>query len=98
MKEYNNIEKINTLDDGTMNVLMKNGREAIVEIVRLNEKFQAAIYRLFTPELEEIPRKESTFAKLGKHELYKECAKEALGWIDQNPLEFPKLEEIKEIK
>ncbi len=98
MKDYINIEKVNTLDDGTMNVLMKNGKEAIVEIVRLNEKFQAAIYKLFTPELGEIPKKESTFAKLGKHEIYKECAKEALGWIDQNPLEFTEPEELRKIK
>ncbi len=98
MKEYNNIEKVNTLDDGTMNVLMKNGREAIVEIVKLNEKFQAAIYSFFTPEFGETARKESTLAKLNKHDAYKECAKEALGWIDENPIQFMEQEEIKDIK
>ncbi|QAT42408.1 hypothetical protein [Aminipila luticellarii] len=98
MKEYKNIEKIDSLDDGTMSVLMKNGREAVIEIVKLNEKFEAAIYRIFSPELGKGKKKESTFAKLEKHELYKECAKEALGWIDENPLEFTEPQEIKEFK
>lgn len=98
MKEYNNIEKVSTLDNGTITVMMKNGREAIVEIVKFNEKFQAAIYRLFTPELGGTIKKESTLAKLGKHDIYKECAKEALGWIDDNSLEFIKPQELKEFK
>ncbi|MBE6033632.1 hypothetical protein [Aminipila sp.] len=95
MKEYKNIEKVNTLDDGTMNVLMKNGREAFVEIVKLNEKFQAAVYRLFTPELGTNVIKENTLAKLGRYDLYKECAREALGWIDENPLAFVEQQEVK---
>lgn len=98
MKEYKNIEKVNTLDNGSMNVMMKNGREAIIEIVKLNEKFQAAIYSLFTPELGKPIKKESAFAKLGKHDVYKECAKEALGWIDDNSLDFPEPQELKEFK
>lgn len=95
MKEYKNIEKVNTLDDGTMSVLMKNGKEAVIEVVKFNEKFQAAIYSLFTPELGDKGKKECTLAKLERHDVYKECAKEALGWIDENPLEFAPPEEIK---
>ncbi|MFV0518586.1 MAG: hypothetical protein ACK5MV_14435 [Aminipila sp.] len=95
MKEYNNIEKIETLDDGSMSVLMKNGKKAVIEIIRLNEKFQAAIYRLFTPDFDTETQKESTFAKLEKHDAFKECAKEAIGWIDDNPLEFEEPEEVK---
>ncbi|QHI71510.1 hypothetical protein [Aminipila terrae] len=98
MKEYKNIEKFDTLDDGTVNVLMKNGKEAVIEIVKLNEKFQAAIYRIFAPELGKNTKKEGTLAKLGKHDLYKECAREALGWIDQNPLEFTEPQELKTLK
>ena len=68
MKTYKNIEKIDTLDDGTMNVLMKNGKQAVVEIVRLNEKFQAAIYKIFSPDFESNSEKEGILAKLGRHE------------------------------
>lgn len=98
MRDYNNIEKINTIENGNINVFMKNGREIIVEILKLNEKFQAAIYSLFTPELEGEKKKETTFTKLGKHDLYKECAKEALGWIDKNYAELIESEEVKELK
>lgn len=101
MKEYKNIERVNRLDDGTMNILMKNGREAIIEIVKFNEKFQAAVYSLFTPELGKPQKRQDTLAKLGKHDAYKECAKEALGWVDENPLEFvepPVIKEFKEYK
>ncbi|QIB68919.1 hypothetical protein Ami103574_06100 [Aminipila butyrica] len=98
MKDYKNIEKIDTLDDGTMNVLMKNGKGAVVEIIRLNEKFQAAIYKLFAPDFEQVAQREGSLARLGHHDGYKECAKEALGWIDENPLEFIEPQEIKPIK
>lgn len=98
MKEYKNIEKVNTLDDGTLNVFMKNGKKAIVEIIRLNEKFQASVYSLFAPDFDENGEKDSLLKKLEKHGAYKECARDALGWIDENPLEFIELEEIKEFK
>lgn len=92
---YKNIEKIEKLDDGSMSVLMKNGKEAIIEIIKFNEKFQAAIYSLFTPEPEGgEKKKKSAFSELGKHDAYAECAKEALGWIDENPLELEKPQEV----
>lgn len=98
MKEYKNIEKVATLDDGTLNVFLKDGKAAIVEIIRLNEKFQAAIYHMFTPILteQEPIKKKKLLMELEKYEGYKACAKDALGWIDENP-EMLFIEEEKKI-
>lgn len=96
MDEYKNIEYVNKMEDGSMNVVLRNGRRALIEIQELNSKFQAAVYALFTPDLKAEAEKKDTFAKLGKHDAYKECAKEALGWVDQSQLEDAKLEEVKE--
>lgn len=86
MTQYKNIEKVETLDDGTLNVFLKNGKAAIVEILRLNEKFQAAIYHMLLPSPTAMhePKKKNLLIELEKHEGYKACAKDALGWIDNN--------------
>lgn len=100
MKNYKSIQEIETLDDGTMNVLLKNGKRAFIEIKRLNEKFEAAIYHMMIGDPIEEKRKTSMdiLSKLSKHDAYKECAKEAIGWIDENPDQFLKAEEIRESK
>lgn len=92
MGSYQNIDKIDVLDDGSMTVALKNGREAIIEIIKLNDKFKAAIYRWFGPNYVEKKPK-SILIELGKHDAYQECAKEALGWVDENPIEFIPIEE-----
>lgn len=91
--EYKNIQSVETLENGLLTVNMKNGRQAIVEIIKLNEKFQAAVYSLFTPEL--CKSKKTLLKKLEKYDAYKECAKDALGWIDDNEFEEVVREEIK---
>lgn len=87
MTQYKHIEKVETLDDGTLNVFLKDGKAAIIEIIRLNEKFQAAVYHMFTPisEEQQSMKKKNLLIELEKHGEYKACAKEALGWIDENP-------------
>ena len=96
-QNYKNIEKIVTLDDGSVSVLMKEGKQAIIEFIKLNEKWQAKVYSMFVPEVGEPTKKKTAFDKAVEHEVYKDCAKEALGWIDENPLEFVP-EEIREMQ
>lgn len=99
MTEYKNIKHIETLDDGTMNVLLKNGKRALIEITRLNEKFEAAIYRMLIGDPIGSDKKAPVdiLEKLEKHEVYRECAKEALGWVDDNSEQFLKAEELGEV-
>lgn len=91
MGDYKNISRIDKLDDGTMNIFMKNGIRAYIEIRRLEAAFKASIYRLREGEA-------GTGGKLIKElthmEGVQECALDAIGWVDENPLaEGP--EEIK---
>ena len=100
MGEYKNIDRVETIDDGTMSVFMKNGRQAIIEIVKLNEKFEAAIYGKIAAETAGIKaeKKDSLLKRLKQCDVYKECAQEAIGWVDENHLDFVEREEIKNIK
>ena len=94
--DYNNIENIEMLEDGTSSLFLKKGRRAIIEINNFNNKFEAGIYRLAFggPESQERQRK-SVFAELGKHTAYNDCLQEAMGWVDENPGYF-ELEEFVE--
>lgn len=92
--KYNNIQKIEMLEDGSAGLILKESRRAIVEIVKMNEKFQAAIYR-FVYGSGDTQKKKNVIAELSKHTAYNECMKEALGWVDENPGAF-ELEEYKE--
>lgn len=99
MAEYKNIVGVDTLDDGSMTVFMKNGRNAIIRIVKLNEKFEAAIYGMFAGvSAENESRKEPLLVRLEKFDVYKDCAKDALGWVDENIHDDFVPEEIKEFK
>ncbi|WP_027400121.1 hypothetical protein [Anaerovorax odorimutans] len=98
MDDYKNILRIETLNDGTMNILLRNGKRALIEIKRLNKKFEAAIFHMLVgdPDLGEEKARVSIMDKLNKHDAYKECAKEAIGWIDSNYDKYFQLEETKE--
>ena len=96
MDNYKNIMDIQTLDDGSMSIALKNGKEAIIEIVKFEEKFSAAIYCMFIPKFEQNKKKKNLLAELQKHDAYKECAREAIGWIDENQDKFVRIEEKEE--
>ena len=83
--EYNNIENMVMLEDGTASVLLKKGRKAIIQINKMNDRFEAAIYRMVFGGPEAEREKKDVAARLSRHAAINDCLLEALGWVDGNP-------------
>lgn len=88
MDDYKNISKIEKLDDGTMNILMKNGMRAYVEIRKWEAAFKASVYRLKEGDVKSLIKELSHSGALA------DCAREAIGWVDANPLTHLPQEEV----
>lgn len=83
MSNYQNISRIEKLDDGTMNVFMKDGIRAYIEIRRLEAAFKASIYRLREGESSGGGK---LIKELTRSGVLQDCAREAIGWVDENPI------------
>lgn len=82
MDEYKNIAMVQPQNDGSVNIILRNGKRALIQIKEIDRKFRAEIYYLFRnfAGLEE----ENLLIRLEQHEGFQECAREALGWVDAN--------------
>ena len=92
MTDYENISLIEKLDDGTMNVLMKDGIRAYIEIRRLEAAFKASIYRLREGE---SPGGGKLIKEVTHNSGLQECARTAIGWLNENPVAVSGPKEIK---
>lgn len=82
MDQYKNIEMVEPQDDGSMNILLRNGKKALIQIKEMDRKFRAEIYYLFGSL--NGSSEENLLTRLDQHEGFQECAREALGWVDAN--------------
>lgn len=82
MEDYKNIFKVDTQIDGSMNIVLRNGRRALIQIKKLDQNFRAEVYRWMMGDGGE---RESLLTRLQQHSAYQDCAREALGWVDENP-------------
>ena len=91
MDNYKNIYGIEKLDDWATSVFLKNGRQAYIEIKRLNANFTASVYHFWKDDI----RERKLIKELGKHDEATACLQEAMGWVDEHSAQFLKPEEIK---
>lgn len=95
MEDYKNISRIEKLDDGTMNIFMKNGLRAYVEIRKLEAAFKASVYRLREGEIHPGTR---LIKELRVNGGLQDCVRDTIGWVDENPMAVDGPEELKEIQ
>ncbi len=82
MDEYKNIVKVESQDDGSVNIVLRNGKRALIQIKEMDRKFRAEIYYLFGSLTGS--EEGSLLTRLEQHEGFQECARDALGWVDAN--------------
>lgn len=94
--DYKHIERLDPQDDENVNVILRNGKRILIEVDRLGTQFKARLFHFAAVEMG-LEKKKSILTDLSSHDEYKECVKEALGWIDDHAEKdlAPELFEIK---